>query len=421
VRHALNREVTRTRGNRGQRTLTLVVIALLLVSWPALPVAASVGSGTANVFALQSIQIDEPVFSTDRDLPQLAIPGGAPMLSPSPIPGVTARSVFAVDTSSDSIIYQYNADEPIAPASTLKIVTALTALTVLEPDDLIQVSEADLVDTTVYSNAALQHGDLVTVRDLLAGLMIPSGGDAANALARVIGGRLGPAPGQHPVNRFVDEMNDLAISIGMRNSNFVNPDGPDDPDQYTTARDLAIASDTLLQNNLLAEIVAAPAWTITVEGPNARRYDVYNTNELIGVDRVHGVKTGTTGQAGQSVVLATRRGGNTVLTVVMGSEQRYQDTLILLQRIDSQVRWVHFGASSDFPGIQSAADRFSFSLVVPFVEPMLIEDSDRLSATLDLGPRPRGTLPVPWGRVVFLQDGEELYQVPVLRTGDSRD
>jgi serine-type D-Ala-D-Ala carboxypeptidase (penicillin-binding protein 5/6) len=359
--------------------------------------------------------------SETRDVLEQSAANSDPMLSESPIPDMSATSVLAVDLTSGSLLYHYDADVPVAPASTLKIITAMTALLVLDPNETIEIIEPDLVDTTVYSNAALQAGDQVSVKDLLAGLMIPSGGDAAKALARVAGNRLGPGPGQHPVSRFVTEMNDLSASLGMQNSKFVNPDGPDVPGQFTTARDLAIASEALLRDRLLAEIVAAPAWTMTVSGPNTREYVVYNTNALLGSDPVHGVKTGTTGEAGESVVLATRRGGNQILTVVMGSDHRYRDTLSLLQYIDDRVRWVEFGASDDFPGLRNAADRFGFVLAVPFTKPMLYSDSDRLHSQLSLGPRPRGTLPVRWGHVVFFHDGEELYQVPVLMTGDSSE
>lgn len=352
--------------------------------------------------------------------PSLLPPGtdSASMLDQAQLSGVTATAILAVDITSDSLLYEHNADEPVAPASTLKMITALTTLTILEPEDTIQVSASDLVDTEVYSNAQLQAGDEVTVEDLLAGLMIPSGGDAANALARVAGGRLGPQPGQHPVSRFVVEMNEVADSLGMTGSNFVNPDGPDDPEQYSTARDMAMAGTELLDDRLLARIVAAPTWTITVTGPNARQYDVVNTNALIGVDRVHGIKTGTTGRAGESIILATRRNGNQIITVVMGSSDRYADTTTLLEHLDDQIQWVEFGASDDFPSVQRAAEQYRFILVVPFVEPMLREQASELSAELSLGPRPRGTLPVRWGHVVFLQDGEERYQVPVLRAGD---
>jgi serine-type D-Ala-D-Ala carboxypeptidase (penicillin-binding protein 5/6) len=401
---------------RSRRAVVILLSLLLLVGHSTVPpvTAANGNSLPINENAQQPSQFS--AVST----PTLEALDDEPMLPEFPIPDVTASSVLAIDTTRGALLYQRNADQPVAPASTLKMITAITALLVLSPDEVIQVSEIDLVDTTVYSNAALWAQDEISVRDLLAGLMIPSGGDAANALARVAGSHLGPAPGQHPVHRFVEEMNVVASSLGMNSSNFVNPDGPDHPEQYTTARDLAIAADAVMQDDLLAEIVAAQVWTITIQGPNARRYEIFNTNDLLGADRVHGVKTGTTGEAGQSVVLATTRGKNRIITVVMGSNQRYQDTLLLLQHIDSQVRWIEFGPSHDFPGIRDAADRFGFVLIAPFTEPIRLDDSVNVSATLELGRRPVGTLPLPWGYVVFLHDGEELYQVPVWKTGDSR-
>lgn len=353
--------------------------------------------------------VAEPPGNTNRE----------PMAGQSAIPGVTANAIYAVDITSDELLYSYNADDPVAPASTLKMVTALTALAVLDPDHIVEIVQSDLVDTAVYSNAQLQSGDQVTVRDLLAGLMIPSGGDAANALARVAGGQLGPQVGQSPNARFVEEMNEVGQDLGMTGSNFVNPDGPDHPDQFSTARDLAIAGKAVMDSQLLTEIVGASGWTITVTGANARAYTVNNTNDLLGAERVHGIKTGTTGEAGESFVLATRREGNQVITVVMGSSQRYADTLTLLQFLDERIHWVNFGPSSDFPGIERAAERYGFVLAVPFVRPYLRTEVDRLDAELELGPRPRGTLPIRWGHVVFLNDGVELYQVPVLRAGIS--
>jgi D-alanyl-D-alanine carboxypeptidase len=343
-----------------------------------------------------------------------------PMTGRQPIPGVTASAIIAVDITTDELLYAYNADQPVAPASTLKMITALTALTILEPDSVIQVVQGDLVDTQVYSNAQLQAGDQITVRDLLAGLMLPSGGDAANALARVAGSQFGPTVGQSPTSRFVEEMNRVASDLGMTGSNFVNPDGPDAPQQFSTARDLAIAGAAVLDDELLAWIVSSSGWTITVSGVNARTYTVNNTNDLLGAERVHGIKTGTTGQAGESIVLATRRETNQIITVVMGSSQRYADTLLLLQYLDERIRWMKFDASSDFPEVAGQAQAMGFVLAFPFVKPYLRSEADQFRAELTLlGPRPRGSLPVRWGHVVFLNDNEERYEVPVLRAGVS--
>jgi serine-type D-Ala-D-Ala carboxypeptidase (penicillin-binding protein 5/6) len=402
-----------------QSALLTLLVALIFTTMPMTSTLANPGNYAGRASSLSEDASHVAMMPSVTDSFARSEPELNPVLSETPIPGISADSLIAIDMTSDVLLYQYNADVSIAPASTLKIITALTALEVLDPDEEISVSMEDLVDTTVYSNAALRAGDVVTVRDLLAGLLIPSGGDAANALARVAGVRFGPGPGQRPVERFVEEMNELAVDIGMTGSSFVNPDGRDEDGQYTTARDLAIAGAELLRDRMLAEIVAAPAWTMTVTGQNGRQYDVVNTNELIGVERVHGIKTGTTGSAGEAIVLATRRGNNQILTVVMGSEGRYTDTIALLQHLDDQLQWVEFGASSDFPGIQGAAERFGFVLAVPFVEPMDREVAERLYAELTLGPRPRGTLPVRWGHVVFFDDGEELYRVPVLLAGSS--
>jgi serine-type D-Ala-D-Ala carboxypeptidase (penicillin-binding protein 5/6) len=399
-------------------TVALVLLILTAIL-PAVSIAAeSQGRTNHSLASTASPQRESPASSQN---PAWTSGSGNPMLEEEPVSGTSSAAMFAVDITRQELLYRYNADQAVAPASTLKIITALTALTVFEPEDMLFVSEADLVDITIFSNAQLQAGDEVSVEDLLAGLMLPSGGDAAKALARNAGGILGPMPGQSPVERFVDEMNDLAQSIGMNDSNFVNPDGPDDPEQYTTARDMAIAGAALLEDDLLADIVASPTWMITVSGANARQYSVANTNQLINVDRVQGIKTGTTGEAGQSIVLATQRGDNQIITVVMGSEGRYEDIEALMGHLDDQIRWVEFGPSSDFPDFQMAAETYRFATLQEFTVPMVRDTVGELDSEFELGPLTPRVFPLRWGRVVFLQDDEELFQVPLLRTGDSTD
>lgn len=396
---------------RASAPITFIMLAALLLGTSLFP-ATSQATWTSG----SEGPLDLPVLNASW-----VDPDSSPMLEETPIPGTSSNAMFAVDITSDEVLYQDSADERVAPASTLKIITALTTLTALDPDDVIQVSAADLVDTTVYSNAQLLADDEVTVEDLLAGLMLPSGGDAANALARVAGGVIGPAPGQSPLDRFVEEMNAIAESIGMTDSNFVNPDGPDHPEQYTTARDMAIAGAELLEHELLSEIVESPVWEITVTGLNARQYTVENTNLLIGADRVHGIKTGTTGEAGQSIVLATRRGDNQIISVVMGSEGRYVDIETLMGHLDDQIRWVEFGASDDFPLVQQAQDRHRFAFLDEFTVPMLRDDIGEVTAEYEVGALRNPALPLRWGVVVFLERDEELYRVPLFRTFDSQN
>jgi serine-type D-Ala-D-Ala carboxypeptidase (penicillin-binding protein 5/6) len=328
--------------------------------------------------------------------------------------GLSARAAFVVDLTNGVLIYSEDADQPLPPASTVKIVTALTVLRVLEPDEVISITEEDMVDRAVYSNAQLEPGDQVTVHDLLAGLLLPSGGDAALALARVAGARLGLFPGESAVQRFVEEMNAVAVGIGMTSSQFRNPVGMDDDAQFSTARDLAIAGAALLRDPTLASLVALPELEIEVAGPSPRSILLVNTNELLPIDRVHGVKTGTTDAAGQCLVLATRRSGAQILTVILGSEDRYADTQQLLSVVDERIEWVSLGGGESFPGLERAADVLGFTLPVTPVVPMDREEADRLHYQFDLGPRPEGSEHEIWGSVVFLNDGTELYRLPVL-------
>jgi serine-type D-Ala-D-Ala carboxypeptidase (penicillin-binding protein 5/6) len=332
----------------------------------------------------------------------------------SQIDGFTANAAIAVDLTSGTLLYSRNADWRVAPASTLKIVTAITAAEILDPDREVEVAASDLVDPLVYSNASLMAGDIVTVRDLIAGTLVPSGGDAAQALAREAAFELGIGPNQDPMERFTEEMNHVAVRLGMTNSSFRNPVGSDQAEQHTSARDMALAGEALLRNGVLRDMVASESWQIDVRGPNARSYWVMNTNQFIGLERVHGVKTGTTGLAGECLILLTERGGNRILTVVMGSQARYQDTQLMLNQIDQELSWIEFGASSHFPGVQSAAERFDIRVASPLVRPVRKDELRFIYARVELGPRPASVSTTVWGRVVFLYDGDVLYRAPLL-------
>ena len=202
-------------------------------------------------------------------------PAISPQVAP---PEVSAAAVLVVDRTTGIEIFASNADAPLPPASTMKIVTALVAQSILGLDEEITIQENDILDPTVFSNMQLQAGDVVNVRTLLHGVLIPSGADAAMALARVAGDRLEPGTAD-PVGRFVAEMNHWAAANGMSNSHFANPVGTDDPQHFTSARDLVRATDILLDDWLLARIVALDAYVADIGGPNARQVELFSSNQ----------------------------------------------------------------------------------------------------------------------------------------------
>ncbi len=247
---------------------------------------------------------------------------------------LTARAAYVFHPESDTILFEREADAPLQPASTLKIFTAMVVLDYASPTEVIEIVESDVVDPVAESHVGLAAGDLVTVQDLLVGLMLPSGNDAANALSRVVGSRIEGNDDEALQERFIREMNRVADDLGLESTELRHPAGHDREDQSVTARELAVAAQALMERHSLLTIVAMKSAEIQVGGNNPRVIEVFNTNELLVHEDVYGIKTGTTGQAGQCLVVASREGDTTVITVILGSEDRYGDARTLLDLPD---------------------------------------------------------------------------------------
>jgi serine-type D-Ala-D-Ala carboxypeptidase (penicillin-binding protein 5/6) len=245
---------------------------------------------------------------------------------------LSAAAAFVIHGNGETVLFERAADEPLQPASTAKIVTALTVLRYAQPEEVIEIIEDDLVDPVAESSMGLQAGDHMTIHDLLVGLLLPSGNDAANALARTIGARIAEDNDEdlEPYERFVDEMNRVASDIGMDSTTLYHAAGHDRDGQTVTARDLAIAAQALLERPSLVSIVAMKSADVRVGGQRPRVITVENTNELLVHDDVYGIKTGTTTEAGQCLVVAYRDGENTTVAVILGSQDRYGDARALL-------------------------------------------------------------------------------------------
>jgi D-alanyl-D-alanine carboxypeptidase (penicillin-binding protein 5/6) len=346
-------------------------------------------------------------------------------VAPAPS-GVSARAVYSIDITSGLELYALNPDERLAMGSTAKIATALTVIDHLELDTEIEIDASDPVsDPLEYSNMGLQPGMVFTVEELLFGLLIPSGNDAAAAFARVIGTQLDPDAAD-PRAVFIDEMNRVVAELGATNSHFSSADGLEgEGEHYTTARDLALLANVLLENPLLSEIVRTPTVTLTSRGEDATELLVTNTNRLLGVDEsVIGVKTGSTGLAGGCLVIATREGENTVVTVILGSDleyggetgylvdERWADIETIMTSMDQDYTWRDI---ADLPALEGLpAELSAWNVTLENSANLAIPASaGDLRYRLELGPTGEPDSVV--GRVLFFAGSTLVAERPVLQ------
>jgi serine-type D-Ala-D-Ala carboxypeptidase (penicillin-binding protein 5/6) len=251
--------------------------------------------------------------------------------APAP-PEIAAESWIITDIESGKPLAGENADEPLPTGSTSKMMTAITALEMIESgeaslDDEVTVSaEAASFAVPIYSNAGLVAGDVLSVRELLVGTLVPSGNDAAYALAEHLGG----GEGEESVERYVGRMNDLAKELGLEETTLDNVTGLDSGDHESSASDLAKMARAGFEYPLFREIVAMETATITTperEIPLATENDL-----LLAYPLATGVKTGTTPKAGPSLVASAESENESYISVVLGAKtDRYADSVAMLE------------------------------------------------------------------------------------------
>jgi serine-type D-Ala-D-Ala carboxypeptidase (penicillin-binding protein 5/6) len=257
-------------------------------------------------------------------------PTAEPTARPADAPPISAETAFAIDAGSGAALIALNADERRPMASLTKLVSALVVARAIHDGlislaDSVEIEESDLVDETVYSHMGLVAGDTLTVEQLLQGMLIPSGNDAAKALARYVGTLL-PDGEEDPTVSFVAAMNDVVAELGLNNTHFEAPDGDDDESNYSTAHDLAYIGREVMNSRLLSRIVAVPQVTITSVGKKHREYELVNTNHLLAAPGFDGIKTGTTDGAGACLVASSvLEDGRRVIVVVLGSTPDPED------------------------------------------------------------------------------------------------
>lgn len=236
-------------------------------------------------------------------------------------PRLSADAAVLVDFTTGQILYDKQARVPLPPASTTKVLTALVVLQHARLDEKVKVSA--LAAGTPCSCMGLVAGQTYTVEQLLWGLLLKSGNDAANALAEHVGGS---------ITGFARMMNATAKKLGAEHSNFANPSGLPARGHVTTAVDLARITRTALDNPVIARMVATPEYALEQLPGRPTPLRLSNTNRLLryfaGAD---GVKTGTTSAAGPCLISSATRDGHRLVAVVLKARGRWDDSTRLLQ------------------------------------------------------------------------------------------
>lgn len=246
-------------------------------------------------------------------------------------PTINSRRYIVYDRKSGRCVYGKDENKQSAMASTTKIMSSLIVIENCNLKDTVTITEKSAI--VGGSKLGLKTDDKITVNDLLYGLMLRSGNDAAVALAIHTSGS---------VEEFAKLMNKKAKEIGLTNTNFVTPHGLDDPNHYTTAYELAKLTDYALKNETIAKIVDTKEIGITI---NDRTVNISNTNELLGsIEGVYGVKTGFTNNAGRCLVTSVKRGNMDLIIVVLGADtrkDRAKDTIKLIEYVNKKYQSIN--------------------------------------------------------------------------------
>lgn len=259
-------------------------------------------------------------------------------LFPCPVSAVSARRGILLDGATGRVLWERSPDEKSLIASTTKIMTALVICQQCNVLDRVRIPKeaVGIEGSSMY----LREGEILTIQELLYGLMLQSGNDAATALAIYWGGT---------VEGFAGLMNDKARELGMTNTHFANPHGLDAPEHYSTARDLAI---------LAAEAMADPIFRKTVSTKSVKIGERYLTNHnklLWRVEGANGVKTGYTKAAGRILVSGAQRQGRQLICVTIDAPDDWNDHGALLEDGFSRFRSVLLVEENQCLGMQPVA------------------------------------------------------------------
>ncbi len=297
-------------------TLILLIFVVVILFWMFKPYLSGKFSLTTPLPDSLTSYVNRQVSTLNLWFPSAKSEEGNTVQKPV----TSARAAVIYDLTTEKFLFEKNKDGKLPMASLTKIMTAIVALENKKQDDSYVVSKNDLVGE---DSMGLSEGEVLTLEDLLYGLMLPSGNDAAETLAsNYSGGR----------NEFVKAMNDKVEALGLKNTHFTNPSGlQGDGEQYTTASDLLVITRYVLSNFSLFRKVVLTVEQVIPYSSNHKAFYLYNeTNLLTSYPGVKGVKTGYTPEAGLCLVTYLEYKGHKIIGVILGSNNRREEMKELL-------------------------------------------------------------------------------------------
>ncbi|MHB1562362.1 MAG: D-alanyl-D-alanine carboxypeptidase family protein [Isosphaeraceae bacterium] len=253
-------------------------------------------------------------------------------------PFTTVKAWAIADGATGEVLWGRREKDILEMASTTKIMTALIVVRLMAKDPKVgdeMVTFSRRADETIGSSSEVREGEQLPVRELLYGLLLPSGNDASVAFAEHFGGSLEPsvkgAKNEQSLDRFVAEMNRVAQELGLHETHFENPNGLPAPGHHSSARDLCRLAAHAMRQPAFAAVVGTRRHGCAVVARDGKRRNVAwtNTNHLLEVEGYDGIKTGTTRAAGTCLVASGHRGADHLIVVVLGGssspDSRYPD------------------------------------------------------------------------------------------------
>ena len=282
----------------------------------------------------------------------------------------SAKAAVVIDGNTGEILYSQNCDMQLPMASTTKIMTALL-LCELGGDLTKEIVTTREMVTVEGSSMGLQVGDTVSYHDLLYGMMLASGNDAANTTAIAIAGS---------VTTFVDLMNKRAEEMGLKDTHFVTPSGLDADEHYTTAYELALIAKEALNNAEFAKAAASQSERLCYGNPPYNR-TLTNHNKLLKMyDDVVGVKTGYTKKSGRCLVSAARKDGKYVIAVTLNDGNDWADHRVMLDLGMSLIKSNQYSSSEENITV-NIVDGKNMSVSIPSV---LINTTENARVTYNI-------------------------------------